>query len=92
MIRKLSLLAGVPLLFWGSVSTAGDVAAGKTAFDANCGECHYEDDFAGESVDDIKGMIDGIKSGEVEHKGSEEMAAVSDADLANIAAYWASIE
>jgi len=92
MIKKLSLLAAAPLLFWGSVSTAGDVAAGKAAFDANCGECHYEDDFSGESVEDIMGMINGVKSGEVEHKGSEETAAVSDADLANIAVYWASIE
>jgi mono/diheme cytochrome c family protein len=92
MTHKLTLLAAIPLLCWGMTATAGDAEAGKTAFEANCADCHYPDDFAGESAGDIMAMIKAVKSGEVEHKGKDETAAVSDADLANIAAYWASAQ
>jgi mono/diheme cytochrome c family protein len=86
------MLAAVPLLFWGAAAAAGDADAGKAAFEANCADCHYADDFAGESAGDIMAMIKAVKSGEVEHKAKESTDALSDADVANIAAYWASAE
>lgn len=93
MTRTLTILAGISLLLWGSNATAGgDAAAGKAPFEANCGECHYEDDFAGESEEDIMAMLEDLKSGKIEHKGSDETEATSDADLVNIAAFLASFE
>lgn len=89
-ILKIVVVA-LPLSLWGLVANAGgDAAAGKAAFEAGCGECHYEDDFSGESEADILAMIQSVKSGEVEHKG--EAGGLSDADAANIAAFWASFK
>ena len=86
-----TVLLALPLALWGLAAHAGgDAAAGKAAFEASCGECHYEDDFSGESEADILAMIQSVKTGQVEHKG--EAGGLSDADAANIAAFWASFK
>ena len=91
-MKKFTYLAvSLALLSWCGFAVAGDAAAGKAEFDAHCAECHYADDFAGESESDIAGMLSDVRSGEFEHE-SDEAKALSDADVANIAAYWASQE
>lgn len=82
------LLIALPFLFWGASASAADAEAGKAVFEANCADCHYADDFAGESADDIVAMIKSVTGGQVEHKG--DASSLSDEDIANIAAFWAS--
>ena len=57
------ILVFLPLAFWGMSAMAGDVEAGKAVFEANCADCHYADDFAGESADDIVAMIKSVTGG-----------------------------
>lgn len=84
------LLIMLPFVFWGATASAADAEAGKAVFEANCGDCHYEDDFAGESEADIAAMIEAVKS--ADHKGKEETAGLSAEDAANLAAFWASFQ
>ena len=54
------LLGALPLVFIGSQALAeGDVAAGKAKYDAECEECHYDDDFSGETAADVAAWIQG---------------------------------
>lgn len=90
-MKKRLIAMAVPLMFFGAAAYAGgDAEAGKATFEEICADCHYEDDFAGESEEDIMGMINGVASGEVEHKG--DLSGLSKEDLANVAAYYASFE
>ena len=85
------LILAVPLALWGmAANAAGDAEAGKAVFEANCAECHYEDDFAGESTEDIVAMITSVKGGGVEHKG--DASGLTDVDIVNIATYWSSFK
>ena len=81
-----TLVLCLPIALWGVAANAGgDAAAGKALFEADCGECHYDDDFEGESEADILGMIKGAD----DHKG-DHIEKLDDAAKANIAAFWAS--
>lgn len=64
---------------------AGDAAAGKGKAEA-CADCHDPADFAGEDVAALTQMIKDVAGGKTKHKAKIE---VSDADAADIAAYWA---
>jgi mono/diheme cytochrome c family protein len=77
----------LPLAFWSlGASAGGDAAAGQALFDADCGECHYADDFEGESEADILAAIKGAKD---EHKG-DHLKKLDATQMANVAAFWAS--
>ena len=90
MLKKL-LAITIPFLFFGPAAYAGgDVEAGKVIFENICSECHYEDDFAGETKEDILALVKGVAGGEVEHKG--DLSSLNEEDLKNIAAYYASFE
>ena len=84
------ILLALPLALWGLSASAADVEAGKAVFEAACADCHYEDDFAGESAADITAMIKSVAGGQVEHKA--DASGLSDADVENIAAFWASFK
>ena len=80
-----TVILSLPLALWGVAANAGgDVGAGKTLFEADCAECHYEDDFEGESEADILAAIKGAD----EHKG-DHIEKLDAAGMANIAAFWA---
>ena len=85
------VLASVALLSWCGLASAGDAAAGKAVFEEKCAECHYADDFSGESESDIAGFVAEARSGAIDHE-SETVKEISDADAANIVAFWASQE
>ena len=85
------VLASMTLMSWCSLASAGDAAAGKAVFDEKCAECHYADDFTGESESDIAGFMAEARSGAIDHE-SETVKEISDADAANIVAFWASQE
>jgi len=91
MNRIAYIAAALALSSWCGLAVAGDAAAGKAAFEAHCAECHFADDFAGEAEGDIAGFMAEVRSGAVEHE-SEEPTTISDADAANIVAFWASQE
>jgi len=70
-----------------SFSASADAAAGKATFEKSCSECHEVADFAGE---DAKGLTDSIKkivAGQQKHKSK---LTLSDAEIANVAAYMSS--
>jgi mono/diheme cytochrome c family protein len=76
----------LPLALWSlGASAGGDAAAGKAIFDADCAECHYEDDFEGESEADILAALKGAKE---EHKG-DHLKKLDASQMANIATFWA---
>ena len=86
-----SIIFAIPLVFFGAAAQAGDAGAGEAVYQEACGDCHFEDDFAGSSADDITGMMTAIKDGTTDHKGGD-LAGLSDEDIANLAAYFASFE
>lgn len=79
------VLLCLPMALWSLSATAGDAAAGKAVFDGDCGECHYADDFEGESEADILGAIKGAVA---EHKG-DHLKNLDATQMADVAAYWA---
>ncbi len=81
---KIALLS-LPIAFWSLGASAGDAAAGKAVFEGDCAECHYEDDFEGESEADI---LSAIKGAVEDHKG-DHLKKLDAAQMANIAAFWA---
>ena len=83
-------LISLAFVLWSGVAGAHDVEAGKAFFEANCADCHYEDDFAGESVETITEAVQGVYSGATEHDPS--LSGFSAEDMANVAAFWASYE
>ncbi len=90
----LILMTGLVLLAWGATATAGDVAVGKRKAEF-CSECHEPADYAGEKAVDIEGWIrEVIATGKVpsgkKHKKNLAERNLSDADIADIAAYLAS--
>jgi cytochrome c553 len=89
-MKAKSMLFAIPLIFFGAAAQAGDAAAGDAVYQANCADCHFEDDFAGTAEDEIKGKIVAIKGG-AEHKGGA-LEGLSDDDVANLAAYYASFK
>jgi len=89
-IVKGVILAAPLALFGMTANAAGDAEAGKAVYEANCAECHYEDDFAGSSTEEIVTMITSVRSGGTEHKG--DTSGLSDEDIVNIATYWSSFK
>ena len=83
-MRSITILtaAAAPAVV-GSPALAGD---GKAAFEKECGECHYADDFAGETKEDLMGLIKAM-AGSEDHP---DISGVSGKDLSAIAAYLAS--
>ena len=81
-------LASGALAFSGA-AFAGDAAAGEKKAEV-CMECHDPgEDFAGVSADEIAGKIKGVVSGATKHK---KKLTLSDADVADIAAFFAAAD
>lgn len=97
MKKSLSMLAAVLFTVSGA-AVAGDVAAGKTKYLGTCAACHGP---AGEGNPALKApnltafdaahiskQLTGFKAGTIEGTTMPAMAAgLSDADIANLAAY-----
>lgn len=88
MKTKIAAIAGSVLLcFSAAVSAEGNIDAGKAKFDAKCEECHYDDDFSGESASEIAGLIQAIVDG-ADHKS--DLSKLSAETVADLAAFFAS--
>lgn len=80
------MLATGALAFSGA-ALAGDAAAGAKKADA-CLDCHEPaEDFAGQKATDIEGKIKTVLAANSKHKPK---LALTDADVADIAAFFAS--
>lgn len=101
MKREL-LVAGVVamLAFAGASQAAGDAAAGK-AKAAGCAGCHGANGegvkpnpaLAGKSAEDIVEALKGFKSGKRANPVMKSLATpLSDQDMANLGAYYASLK
>jgi cytochrome c553 len=81
---KLSLISLVALAL--ASFSGASLADGKAKFDSACGECHFADDFGGEDVAELSGIIKGIVAGQVKHK---QKISLTDAEISEVAAYMA---
>jgi mono/diheme cytochrome c family protein len=68
-------------------AVAADAAAGKAKVDAVCSKCHEKEDWSEEDAASLQGKIKGVVDGKVKHK---EKLNLTDAEIADIAAYWTS--
>jgi cytochrome c553 len=86
--RSLLMLSAAASFAVAGTAGAADAAAGKSAAGV-CAECHVPaEDWKGISEADLNTMIKGVVAGSAKHPKKLEL---SDADVANIAAYWASV-
>jgi cytochrome c2 len=83
-LKLLAATAAATMLVLGTAQ-AGDAAAGKAKAEA-CADCHDPADFAGEDAAALTQMIKDVVGGKTKHKAK---ITVSDADAADIAAFWA---
>lgn len=74
------------LLIMSVAADAADAAAGRSAA-AACAECHQPRDWEGENQASLESLIRDVVRGAVKHSRKIEL---SEAEIANIAAYWAS--
>ena len=65
---------------------AGDAAAGKAVAQAKCAGCHQPADWKGETDAGLQSLLRDVVSGKVKHHKAR--VELSDADIANIVAYW----
>jgi cytochrome c553 len=83
--RLMSALAMTSLLSSAVPTWAADAAAGKTAAQAKCIQCHEADDWEGEDAASLESLIKDIVAGKVKHKSKLSLSAT---EIADIAAYW----
>ena len=90
MMKRSSLLMAAALALAGQagLADAADVAAGKAKVDAICAECHEAADWQGTGEAELAKLIDGVAKGTTKHPKKLQL---TDADIANVAAYWASV-
>jgi cytochrome c553 len=65
---------------------AADAEAGKVVAQAKCASCHEPKDWQGETTSSLESLIRDVVSGKVKH--SKTRVELSDAEIANVAAYW----
>lgn len=79
-------LAALGMAGW-SLSASADAAAGKALFAKDCAECHEVGDFEGEDAASLTDSLKKIVAGQQKHK---QKLTLSDAQIADVAAYMAS--
>jgi mono/diheme cytochrome c family protein len=88
MSRRLIGMSLALVLLGGTASaTAADAEAGKAKVQQICSECHEAADWKGKSEADLQAKISSVVAGKVKHPKKLQL---SDAEIANVAAYWAS--
>jgi mono/diheme cytochrome c family protein len=64
---------------------AADPAAGKAIVDSNCSKCHVKADRKGQDAAALEAAIKDVVAGKTKHKKKLQL---TDAQIADIAAYW----
>jgi cytochrome c553 len=86
-MKKLTIaLLSLPLVAFSGAALAGDVAAGKEKAEW-CLDCHFEDDFAGQSAAEIEALIRAALAGAVSHDAA--IKDLAEEDIADVAAWFA---
>jgi mono/diheme cytochrome c family protein len=67
---------------------AADAAAGKAVAQAKCAACHAPADWKGETDAGLQSLLRDVVSGKIKHNKAK--VELSDADIANVTAYWLS--
>lgn len=87
--KLVALMLASGALAMSGAAVAGDAAAGAKKAEV-CLDCHEpSEDFAGKSADDIAAKIKTIVGGQMKH---EKKLTLSDADVADIAAFFAAAD
>ena len=88
MSKRVSL-SSVAMVFacWGANAIAADSAAGKAEVDKVCSACHESADWKGKGAAQIETQIKAVVAGKTKHPKKLDL---SDAQIADVAAYWAS--
>jgi mono/diheme cytochrome c family protein len=88
MSRRMTVFAvAAVLVFCTEVAAAADPAAGKAEVDKVCSACHESADWKGKSAGQIETQIKGVVAGKTKHPKKLDL---SDAQIADVAAFWAS--
>jgi cytochrome c553 len=78
-----------PLLAVALFALAGGGAiAEDSVFEKTCSNCHFEDDFADETKEEIEYMLIGIQEGTIKH--NPPLADLSDEEIKKLAEFFAS--
>lgn len=87
-MKRLSAIAlgVVAVAGWNASALAADAAAGKAKFASACAECHEAADFEGEDAAALTDTLKKIVAKQAKHK---QALTLSDAEIANLAAYMA---
>ncbi len=86
--RSLLFAASIALIS-APAFAGGDADAGKAKYEEEkCDRCHFEDDFVEDAESVIAAMLLAVKGGEVKHRS--DLSGLSDEDIANLAAFFAS--
>lgn len=80
-------IASLAMLFVGGTALAGE-HGGEGLYGDKCADCHFEDDFSGESADAIAALIDEVKAGNTKHPA--DLAGLSEEEVRKLADYFAS--
>lgn len=85
MSRRMTVFAvAAGLVFF--TAAAADPAAGKAEVDKVCGACHQSSDWKGKSAVQLETQIKGVVAGKTKHPKKLDL---TDAQIADVAAYWA---
>jgi mono/diheme cytochrome c family protein len=89
---SIALLAAVLLLSAACAASAADAAAGKALVEQNCTACHggMMSMWQGKSAADIDSLIHQVVSGKKPHPKDLKPLGLTEAQIADIAAYWSS--
>ncbi len=85
--RMILSAVAIVFTFCGGVAMAADAAAGKAEVDKVCGACHESADWKGKSAAQLETQIKAVVAGKTKHPKKLDL---SDAQIADVAAYWAS--
>ena len=86
LMRMLAVSVATLAMAGFSSLASADAAAGKAKFTATCAECHEAGDFAGEDAKALGDTMKKIVAGQAKHKVALKL---SDAEIADLAAYMA---
>jgi mono/diheme cytochrome c family protein len=86
MRYSLTVLMGLALSGTALSALAADAAAGKAKVAQSCADCHDPADWKGQSEVQLRAKISDVVAGKAKHKKKIQL---TDEEISNIAAYWA---
>jgi mono/diheme cytochrome c family protein len=88
-VRMLLSGMAISIVCGSGVAVAADAAAGKVEVDKVCGACHMPADWNGKTAAQLEAQIKGVVAGKTKHPKKLDL---TDAQIADVAAFWAANE